>query len=226
MGRIGQRLANRIGSGLSLALVALLLLLGQSQAQSPSGLPVGQLFLQSPSATGDAAQYLGVVDTALAPLDISGQSNLYRLLVPNGDELTTAADLAARPDVLYAEPDYLFFVTETTPDDSLYDRYQWNLRHIHANTGWDRTTGSRSVVIGIVDTGVDLGHPDLAEKIVGGIDTVNNDFVAQDDQGHGTHVASIAASLGNNNRGIAGVDWNARIMPVKGTFSILRGERN
>lgn len=238
MGRISQRLATRIGSGLSLALVALLLWLGQSQAQnlaqSPSGLPVGQLSPQPPSATdsfvpgvilvrlaetvagtGDAAQHLGVVDTALTPLDISGQPGLYRLAVPLGDELTTASELAARSDVLYAEPDYLYYATETTPNDPLYGRYQWNLPHIRATVGWDRTTGSPNIVIGIVDTGVDLGHPDLAAKIVGGIDTVNNDFTAQDDQGHGTHVASIAAAQGNNGTGMAGVDWNARIMPVK-----------
>lgn len=242
MGRIRHRLKNEFRRGLCLALVALLLLLGQShaqsqaygQAQTPPGLPAPQLPPQTQSSpdaivpgvvlvrlvegTGrsrDAAQRLGVAEETLAPLSIAGQPELYRLTVADGDEISSAASLAAHPDVLYAEPDYLFHLTETTPNDSLYERLQWNLPHIGANTGWDRTTGSASVVIGIVDTGVDLGHPDLSNKIVGGIDTVNDDFVAGDDQGHGTHVASIAAAETNNDRGVAGVDWNARIMPVK-----------
>lgn len=174
---------------------------------------------------GDAAQRLGVVPESLSPLAISGQPNLYRLAVHAGQEEAEAHRLARLAHVLYAEPDYTVFIAqttppeitpaETTPNDSLYNTYQWNLRHIRANVGWDRTTGSSSVVIAIVDTGVDLDHPDLAEKMVGGIDTVNNDTVAQDDHGHGTHVASIAAGVSNNGRGIAGVDWQARIMPVK-----------
>jgi subtilisin family serine protease len=62
---------------------------------------------------------------------------------------------------------------------------------------------------------VDLTHPDLAAKIVGGYDFVNDDASAQDDHGHGTHVAGIAAAVSNNGAGVAGVSWRARIMPVK-----------
>lgn len=180
---------------------------------------------ESTARTENPALRLGVEASALTRLEIPGQAGLYRLTVPVGGEETRATSLAARPDVLYAEPDYLFFATETTPsdttpNDSLYAQYQWNLRHIRANSGWDRTTGSSGVIIAIADTGIDLGHPDLAGKIVGGIDTVNGDFTAQDDNGHGTHVASIAASQSNNARGIAGVDWNARLMPIK----VLNGE--
>lgn len=171
--------------------------------------------MDAPTRAQAAAQRLGVNANALTQLDIPGQAGLYQLTVPIGAEESRAASLAARADVLFAEPDYLFFATETTPNDTLYAEYQWNLRHIRANSGWDRATGSSGVIIAIADTGIDLGHPDLAGKIVGGIDAVNNDFTAQDDNGHGTHVASIAAGQSNNARGIAGVDWNARLMPVK-----------
>jgi subtilisin family serine protease len=67
----------------------------------------------------------------------------------------------------------------------------------------------------VVDTGVDLAHPDLAGKIVSGFDFVNSDAIPQDDNGHGTHVAGIAAATGNNGVGVAGTSWGAQIMPVK-----------
>lgn len=170
---------------------------------------------ESTTRSQDAAQRLGVEPSALTRLDIPGQTGIYRLTVKTGEEEASAASLAAQSDVLFAEPDYLFFATEITPNDSLYAQYQWNLRHIRADSGWERTTGSSNVIIAIADTGIDLSHPDLIGKIVGGIDTVNNDFDPQDDNGHGTHVASTAASQTNNARGIAGVDWNARLMPIK-----------
>jgi subtilisin family serine protease len=66
-----------------------------------------------------------------------------------------------------------------------------------------------------VDSGVDLTHPDLADKIVAGYDFVNHDSDPSDDEGHGTHLAGIAAAVSNNGEGVAGVSWGARIMPVK-----------
>lgn len=208
---------------------------GRSQ---PDGFVPGVVLVRLSSAndrSADVARQLNVPAESLAPLMISGQPSLYRVSVPQGQEEAEARRLAALPHVLYAEPDYLVFAADTalsdttpnnttpnnttpndtTPNDTLYNRYQWNLRHIRANTGWDRTTGSNSVIIAIVDTGVDLSHPDLIGRIVPGIDTVNNDWEAQDDHGHGTHVASVAAANSNNGAGIAGVNWYARIMPVK-----------
>ena len=71
------------------------------------------------------------------------------------------------------------------------------------------------VIIAILDTGVDLNHPDIFSKIVPGYDFVNNDHNPQDNNGHGTHVAGIAAAMTNNQTGISGLGWNAQIMPVK-----------
>ncbi|MCL4832428.1 MAG: S8 family peptidase [Caldilineaceae bacterium] len=229
-----MRLLVQMGISLLFGLGLLLLWLGGSRAQTegellariqsspgPSnsaGFVPGVVLLQLTSEAargGEIARQLGIAGADLSPLSMAGQPNLYRLRVTAGQEESMAASLAARSGVLFAEPDYLFFATDTTPNDSLYDRYQWNLRHIRAPLGWDRTTGSSSVVIAIADTGVDLGHPDLAAKIVPGIDQVNGDNDPQDDQGHGTHVASIAAAVGNNGAGIAGLDWNGRILPVK-----------
>ncbi|HDN80020.1 MAG TPA: peptidase S8, partial [Chloroflexi bacterium] len=104
--------------------------------------------------------------------------------------------------------------TSITPNDSYYETYQWNLRRINAPSAWGITTGN-DTIIAILDTGVDTGHPDLAAKIVNGYDFVNGDSDPSDDNGHGTHVAGIAAAVSNNGIGIAGVSWGARIMPVK-----------
>ena len=124
------------------------------------------------------------------------------------------ASLSACPSVRYVEPNYLMQITDTIPSDSNWN-LQYGLVNIRAPQGWDLSKGSSNVTIAIVDTGVDLGHPDLSSKIVGGHDFVNNDAIAQDDNGHGTHVAGIAAAASNNGTGVAGVSWGARIMPVK-----------
>ena len=125
------------------------------------------------------------------------------------------------------------------PDDPEFGQ-QWALSKINAPAAWNVTTGTVTITIAIVDTGVDLEHPDLAAKLWtnpgeipangldddrnGKIDDVHgwhffhggaeNAFV-QDDNGHGTHVAGIAAAATNNGIGVAGVAWGAKIMPVK-----------
>jgi thermitase len=116
--------------------------------------------------------------------------------------------------VLYVEPNFLLQAADTIPNDPHWG-LQYGLVNIRAPQGWDLTTGSAAVTIAIIDTGVDFGHPDLAGKLVAGYDFVNNDADPQDDNGHGTHVAGIAAASSNNGTGIAGVSWGARIMPVK-----------
>ncbi len=136
------------------------------------------------------------------------------LAVPDGEEMNKVEVLRADPRVMYAEPDYIYYAL-TVPDDTYYSAYQWNMPYINAENGWDVTTGLSGITIAIVDTGVDTGHPDLSSKIVSGYDFVNSDGYPLDDNGHGTHVAGIAAAVTNNSEGVAGVSWGAKIMPVK-----------
>src|SRR4029079_13709950 len=118
-------------------------------------------------------------------------------------------------EVASAEPNALYKLM-VSPDDPQYvGGQQWGITQIHAEQAWDVTTGSSNITIAILDTGTKLDHSDLAEKIVPRFDFVNNDNSPDDDEGHGTYTAGIAAAIGNNGTGIAGVSWGARIMPVK-----------
>jgi thermitase len=138
---------------------------------------------------------------------------VQRLKVPEGQELAIVAALRPHPLVEYAEPNYILHAV-LTPNDPYFSS-QWGLTKIGASQAWDVTTGSSDLTIAIVDSGIDLDHPDLSGKIVLGYDYVNEDWVPDDDYGHGTHVAGIAAAWTNNGQGVAGVSWGARLMALK-----------
>lgn len=140
--------------------------------------------------------------------------NAFVLSVPEGWIAESIFHLEACSELRYAEPNYLVQMTDVIPSDPGWGS-QYGLTRIRAPQGWEMSTGSSSVTIAIVDTGIDLTHPDLAGKLAGGIDIVNGDSTPQDDNGHGTHVAGIAAALSNNGAGVAGVSWGARLMPIK-----------
>jgi len=142
----------------------------------------------------------------------SGDVELWQ--APQGRELAIIQGLNAEPNVEYAEPNYRYHAFDTTPNDTHFNK-QWGHTRIKSPAAWDITTGSAGITIAIIDTGIDEGHPDLASKIVAGYDFVGGDSNPHDLNGHGTHCAGIAAAVTNNAQGGAGMDWNARIMPVR-----------
>jgi len=144
----------------------------------------------------------------------------------------TVAALSLSPEVEYAEPDYIASA-QLTPNDTFFS-YQYALSNtgqeihipgsprgepsadIKAPTAWEETTGDEKVIVAVLDTGVDLLHPDLKNKLAGsGRDFVNGDFDASDDHGHGTYIAGIIGAETDNGLGIAGAAWNCKILPVK-----------
>ncbi|MCC3380052.1 S8 family peptidase [Paenibacillus farraposensis] len=124
---------------------------------------------------------------------------------------------------LYTEPHYMYLTNETKllkpdgniPNDLLFSRYQWNLPATETNRGWGLGKGSKNVVVAVVDTGVDLDHPDLKGQILSGHNVVKPSEKPYDDVGHGTHVAGIISALVNNGEGVAGMTWYNKVMPVK-----------
>jgi thermitase len=135
--------------------------------------------------------------------------------VPEGQELAIVDQLKADPTVEYAEPNYAYRAFVTPNDPGFTNGNQWGLTKAQAPAAWNITTGSADIIVAIIDTGIDAGHPDLAGKIVAGYDFVSGDSNPNDQNGHGTHVAGIAAAVTNNGVGVAGMNWNARIMPIR-----------
>jgi subtilisin family serine protease len=158
------------------------------------------------------------------------------------------AALAANPDVAEAEPNYIVHTTGI-PNEPWFSSL-WGLLNtahsgadIHATAAWDISTGSAANVVGVVDTGVDYNHPDLAANMwsapsaftitLGGrsltcpagshgfdaIAFANNNLPAacnpMDDHGHGTHTSGTVGAVGNNGFGVVGVNWTTRIMGLR-----------
>jgi subtilisin family serine protease len=135
------------------------------------------------------------------------------------------------PTVRVVEPDYVRTAT-AIPSDPLFDE-QWGLHNrgqsrgnadadMDAPEAWDTTTGSESVRVAVVDTGVDYQHPDLADNVLRaangaiiGYDFENGDADPMDDNEHGTHCAGNIGARGNNGLGISGVCQRVKIMPLK-----------
>ncbi len=169
-----------------------------------------------------------------------------RMQVVRVASATTAARRLRRSRaVVWVEPNRRVCAA-MTPNDPFYSFFQWDMPAIGMPAAWDVTRGAATAPVAIVDTGVDMSHPDLASSIwtnpgetgtdatgadrrANGVDDDGDglvddwrgwDFVAgdndpSDEHGHGTHVAGIADARGNDAQGIAGVAWDARVMPIR-----------
>jgi thermitase len=134
------------------------------------------------------------------------------LEVPESSSQAILAALKRTGLFAYVERDF-YAHTSAVPNDPNYGA-QWHLPQIHSPEAWSVTTGSASVVVAVVDSGVDDQHPDLASKVVEGWNFVDPNAGTSDVIGHGTAVAGTIAAASNNSIGIAGVNWASRIMPL------------
>jgi subtilisin family serine protease len=183
-----------------------------------------------------------------------GAIRSFQASVPSARRARVLAALERDPRVRYAEPNVRFYA-DATPNDPSFGQL-WGLANngqtVNGSTGtadadidapeaWAVSTGNPAVTVGVIDTGIDYTHPDLAANIwinpgedcAGcrndgvdndgngyvddwrGWDFINNDNDPFDDNGHGTHVAGTIGAVGDNGTGVAGVNWSVRLMPLK-----------
>lgn len=172
----------------------------------------------------------GVVATAVATfglnvLEQDAVSGVLRVRVPVGQEGSWMQLLALMPEVDYAERNGIG-QGGLVPDDTHYGR-QWHLRNtgqsggtsgadIEAEAAWELSTGSSSIVIAVLDTGIDTDHVEFAGRIdPRGFDFVNEDSDPEADHPHGTWVSGCLGANANNGFSTVGVDWSCRILPIK-----------
>lgn len=134
--------------------------------------------------------------------------------VPPARVRKALASLRLNASVVSVERDVVLAALDTVPNDSLWPA-QWGLRLVGAPRAWDATRGAEAIVVAVLDTGFDGNHPDLAGAVVPGVDLVNDDPDAADDEGHGTSVGGVIAARTDNSEGQAGVCWLCSLQPVK-----------
>lgn len=207
----------------------------------PNNYVEGQLLIRfEPIGMGEYGTYDSVLEAAgggdvLESYD-SLVPKLYLVDLPEG--MTVDANMAQYNNaegIMYAVPNHKYQVQATTPNDT-YFSYLWGMHNtgqtvngksgtadadIDAPEAWDTAISASSIVVAVIDTGVDYGHEDLAGNMwtnansEHGYDFVNDDNDPMDDYGHGTHCAGTIGALGNNGKGVVGVCWEVQIMAVK-----------
>ncbi len=171
-----------------------------------------------------------------------GSNNVMKVKLAKNETVTDALKkYQNNPNIEYAQPNFIYRAFATTPNDTLYGT-QWAVHNtgqtissptyatnnpgssgmdLNLEDAWDITQGSSSVVVAVLDSGVNYNHGDLASNMWDdgsgnkGYDFVDNDNDPMDYNGHGTHVAGIIGAVGNNSSGVAGVCWNVKIMAVR-----------
>jgi len=159
--------------------------------------------------------------------------------------MEAVAILNNTPGVVYAEPDYIVSASNVIPNDTHFDApNMWGLKKIFAPDAWAINTGSKNVVVAVIDTGIDFRHPDLAANIWrnpgeiegDGIDNDGNGFTDDirgwsftwgeesnngtlDLNGHGSHVAGIIGAAGDNGVGTVGVNWSVSLMTLRAVMN-------
>jgi len=113
------------------------------------------------------------------------------------------------------------------PIDDQYSKQKSDLSAINLESAWDITTGSRDVIVAVIDDAIDISHPDLIDNLMPGYDFVDNDNdpspgacngdanLSGELEEHGTNVAGIIGATGGNNQGIAGINWQVKILPLR-----------
>lgn len=206
----------------------------------------GELLVKYKSSVSTRSRALHMGSVGASLIRNLGYPGIEQVKLPSGLPVEEGAALFSQsPDVEYAEPNYIIKAA-ATPNDPRFGEL-WGLARINAPPAWDMTTGSASVIIAVIDSGVAYDHPDLIANMwtnTGetsctnfvdddgngyiddclGWDFVQGDKDPMDINGHGTHVAGTIGAVGNNGTGVTGVNWSVSIMPVRSLDSSGTGD--
>jgi subtilisin family serine protease len=241
-----RRVACRPDPFRPLIVLLLLALFPVPAAAEPAFVP-GEVIVKyragSPTGVWSETAALLARSHALRRLDLIGAEHLRFVGISTGEAIAT---LRADPAVEYAEPNYLVYADLLPSDPRFAEQYALHNTgqgggyagdDIKAVEVWDLTTGAATTKVGVIDTGIDYTHPDLAANVwtnpgekpgngkdddgngyvddVHGYDFVNGDGDPMDDGFHGTHVAGTIGAVGNNGLGVTGVNWQCQMVAIK-----------
>ncbi|KYG66739.1 subtilase [Bdellovibrio bacteriovorus] len=238
----------------ALATLGALMVAANVFAAEPEAVP-GEFIVKLKSPI--SSQSLSVLSTELGYIkDVIPNQNIIVIKRPMFEiQSTVVKSLSEHPDVDIIEPNFIYRISKT-PNDPMLGQL-WGMKNIgqpdsqkkdgiagmdiNAEKAWDIQTGSRDVIVAVIDTGVDFNHPDLKDNMwtneaelkgQAGVDDDGNGIVDDiygasfvnanaptgnplDDHGHGTHCSGTIGAKGDDGKGIVGVAWNVRIMGVK-----------
>jgi len=188
--------------------------------------------------------------TAAAKRSMNADLSRFYLLKTDRNVQGICAELSDDPDVEYAQPNYIYESCGEPNDPEFPDQYAHQL--IQMSDAWDISTGSHDILVAVLDTGVDVNHPDLKDNIWinkgeipnndidddnnGYIDDVsgwnfeedNNDVIPEAGwygvEGHGTQVSGVIAAVGDNKEGVCGVNWKSSIMALRLSIYVTSAE--
>ncbi|WP_320044175.1 S8 family serine peptidase [uncultured Desulfobacter sp.] len=207
-----RRLSLQTITTIAALMVLTLFVSGLAQASGSKQFVPGELLIQvKPGVEKGAVDKLLHSQGAVTAGEIEN-IKVHRIKVPEHALEQVKKTLAKNPNIEFVEEN---FIAEAgyVPNDERYPS-QWHLPIISAPSAWDLTTGSQSVPIAIIDSGVDPTHPDLADNLIAGYNFLGDNTDTQDIQGHGTAVAGSAAAITDNLTGVAGVAGDSSIMPL------------
>ncbi len=231
---------SRAAVHLIILLLCLIFAQNQANASHPGAAADNELLIRFKDGADlriDHSSMLMVNDLELKILNYFPGNNLFLARTPDpADARRALSRVRSLENVEFVEPNYTRKIQSVVPNDPLFSS-QWSLPKIQAGKAWEHSIGSSRVVVAVADSGIDYLHEDLAANIwrnpgeicdngiddngdgyvdnCYGINTINNSGDPMDDQGHGTFVSGIIGAVGNNAKGISGVNWDVSLMALK-----------
>jgi thermitase len=188
-------------------------LLSPALAQKPNDHVSGRLVVQHRIGANSNAinQALGANGARVVNQIPQLRVLVLQVAEPAADQVAAALERSGQ--FTFVEKDFIARTTAITPNDP-YFVSQWHLATIHAPDAWAITTGAPTTVVGVIDSGADTTHPDLAPRLVSGWNFLTGTSTIVDYAGHGTATAGTIGAATNNGTGVAGVSWGDPIMPL------------